>query len=148
MSSMVVVGGVEYQVVKTGRAQAEQALGITRWIGKYGIPIIDRLRNDKDEVVIDEGRGMDFLIQILENLTADALIDLFQALVGCSQAAAEVHFDVATLIEVALTVYNEQPSIRRLIERFFSEPSLPEVQSSDESSTTSEQPTDGQTTQF
>jgi hypothetical protein len=146
MGSMIEVGGKEYQVVKTGRAQAEQVLGLSRWIARHGIVVLKKIRNDKKEIVIDEGQGIDFLVQIVENLSADALIDLFEVLVGCSKEDAEVYFDVATLIDVAITVYDEQPSVRRLAERFFSAPNSPEAPVSDESSMASEHPMDGQTT--
>lgn len=145
--STVVVGEKEYQIVKTGRAQAEQVLGITRWIAQHGVPVINGLRNEQDEIVVDESSWLNIFIQILEKLTPDALLDLFQVLVGCSKEDTELYFDVATLIEVALTVYNEQPSVRRLVERFFSESSSPVLPGSAEFSMISEQPTDGQMTQ-
>lgn len=126
------VGGKEYRIIKTGRAQAEQVIQLTRWISKYGIPALNSMNTDG----IDAENGLAFITTVVEQLDADALIDLFIVLVGCSEEDAEVYFDVAILIEVAIEVYNRQPALRRIIERFFSAQDSEET--SEESSTTSE----------
>jgi len=139
----VTVGEKQYAVIKTGRAQARQVLQLTRWIGKHGSKAFGAFRND-DEFKIDNATGLDFIQRFAEALDEDALIDLFQLLVGCSMEEAETYFDVATLIEVVIAVYNGQPAVGRLIDRFFS-PSNSN-NSTDAPSTTSESPTDGPTT--
>lgn len=119
----VKVGDKDYAVIKTGRAQAEQALRITRWITKYGLPAVAGAAKDGE---VKAESTMAFLGVITESLTADAVIDLFAALVGCSREESEAHFDIGTLIDVAVEVYNRQPSIRRVLDRFFSTQGLEE----------------------
>ena len=81
---------------------------------------------------------------VLANVTSDALIDLFQVLIGCSKKDAEKYFDIGILVEVALDVYENQPGIQRLIDRFFSTDESTE--STEDSSTKLEESTDIQTT--
>jgi hypothetical protein len=114
---LVTVGEKEYQVIKTGRAQAEQVVLISRWISKYGFRA---LKNISKDGTVEVESGVDFISQIIDNLTADALIELFVALIGCSKEDAEVYFDIAVLIDVLVEVYNNQPAVRKLIDRFFS----------------------------
>lgn len=128
----VTVGGEKYAIIKTGRAQAEQVLLLTKWVSKHGLPALEGVSDD-----IDADNGLLFITELVEHLTADALIDLFVVLVGCSEEDAEIYFDISILVDVAFEVYNRQPALRRIIERFFSAPSSEETEE-DESSTTSE----------
>lgn len=139
---VVEVGGNKYQVIKTGRAQAEQVLLISRWISKHGIKAIQSLQAENQKLEISN--SFDFLDKVIEALSADALVDLFIAVVGCSKEDGELYFDIAILIDVLVQTYERQPTVRRLVERFFSTPDS-EGGNSGESSTTSEPPTDGQT---
>lgn len=139
---VIEVGGKEYQVLKTGRAQAQQVLDLTKWIAKHGVPALEAMSEDGED--IQSENALVFVSALVEHLTVDALIDLFVVMVGCSYEDAEVYFDIATLIDVVIEVYNRQPSLRRLIERFFSEPDIVETQ--EELSTTSEPLMDGPTT--
>jgi len=139
METTVKVGDKEYAIIKTGRAHAAQVLELTRWLSKYGAKAMSGISSDDAE---DNG-GMVIIQKILDNLDTDAIIDLFQSLTGCPKEDAEVYFDVGILVDTAFALYEEQPGIRRLINRFFSPANS--TQDSDESSTTSEQPTDGQT---
>jgi hypothetical protein len=118
---MVEVGGKQYPVVKTGRAQAEQVVQVTRWISRHGVKAVEGLQSESGEVSFDS--YLSLFGMIIERLTADALIDLFVTLVGCTKAEAEEHFDVATLLDAAFIVYEEQPAVRRLLTRFFSQSS-------------------------
>lgn len=115
---MIEVGGKEYAVIKTGRAQAEQVVKITRWISVHGMKAVKALRTP--EGTVEAGSGIELIGSIIGELSADALIDLYAALIGCPNEDAEVYFDVATLVDVAIMVYEGQPSVRRLMERFFS----------------------------
>jgi hypothetical protein len=137
------VGSKKYTVIKTGRAQAEQVVQFTRWLSMYGPSLLKDLQ-DVDEDALAAGGGMAMITSILGNLSSDALIDLFTVLVGCSKKDSEKYFDVGILVDVALEVYENQPGIRRLIDRFFSTDESEEV--SEDSSTTLEEPTDIQTT--
>lgn len=130
----VEVNGQQYDVIKTGRAQADQVLRITRWLAKYGVKAFRQTQKDTDKFEISD--GMEFITGILESLTSDALVDMFQAIIGCAKEDAELYFDIAVLIEAVVMVYEGQPSVKRLIDRFFSTPSSPE--STEESSTKSE----------
>lgn len=117
MSEFVLVGEKEYAVVKTGRAQAEQVVYLSKWLAKYGQGIFSSMK----DIGSDDAGGLTFITMLLESLSADALIDLFIVLVGCAKEDAEVYFDVSILVDVLVDVYENQPAVKRLIERFFSE---------------------------
>lgn len=134
------VGGKAYKIVKTGREHAEQVVLLTKWLGAYGPGLLEGLQSNEEDI----GGGLEMITQILANVTSDALIDLFQVLVGCSAKDAEKYFDVGILVEVALDVYENQPGIRRLIDRFFSTDEL--IESTEDSSTKLEESTDTPTT--
>lgn len=116
----VVVGGNKYAIVKEGRAQAEQVLNVTRWISNHGVPALKRIQGENGN--LDTTNGLEFIGKLLNVLTVDAVIDLFVAVVGCTKEEGELYFDVAVLIDTLVAVYERQPSVRRLIERFFSTP--------------------------
>lgn len=114
----VEVGGKQYRVIKAGRAQAEQVLGLTRWISKHGSKAMKSVNSgDKEKTA---SGGIEFLTRFIDALDADALIDLFTVLVGCPPEDSEVYFDVAILVDVVIEVYNRNTSLRRLVDRFFS----------------------------
>lgn len=136
------VGGKQYKVVKTGREHAEQVVLLTRWLGIYGPHLLEGLQTTEDEGI--EGGGLGMITQILANVTSDALIDLFQVLTGCSQKDAEKYFDIGILVEVAMDMYENQPGIRRLIDRFFSTDES--IEYMEDSSTKLEESTDTPTT--
>lgn len=141
-NTTVEVGGKTYQVVKTGRAHAEQVVLLTKWIKKHGVPAATALQ--QSGLTDKATNNIEFLLGAIDVLTADALIDLFVVATGCSQEEAEIYFDVATLIDAVIAVYQHTPAIQRLLDRFFLVSGTEEKQ--EESSTTSEEPTDGQTT--
>ena len=117
----VEVGGKQYRVIKTGRAQAEQALGLVRWISKHGAKAMQSIiPADGAEKKVGAASGIEFLAKFIDALDADALIDLFTVLVGCSPEDSEVYFDIAILVDLVMETYNRQQSLRRLIDRFFS----------------------------
>lgn len=113
----VEVGGTQYRVIKTGRAQAEQVLGLTRWISKHGSKAMNVVSGENKPA---GESGIAFLTRFIDALDADALIDLFAVLVGCPQEDAEVYFDVAILVDTVIEVYQRNQSLRRLVDRFFS----------------------------
>jgi len=136
------VNGKPFKLVTQGRAQAVQVQGLVKWASKYGADIFNELQ--KANNVNSEG-GIGFLLGLLEFVTDDALVDLFRALSGCTQEEAELYFDAATLVEAGIVVYEKHPTVRRLLDRFFST-SDSESDDQPESSMTSELPTDGQMT--
>jgi hypothetical protein len=141
VQDFIEINGKPYSVVKTGRAQAEQVVQVTRWISRHGVKAIQSVQSDS--LSLEGASGIEFLGKFVEALTPDALIDLFVVLVGCPKEDAEVYFDIAVLVDVALQVHERQPAVRRLVERFFSTPNSASDMVA--SSTTSEPPTDGPT---
>ena len=133
--TQVVIGKKRYELVTHGRQQAIQMAGITRWASRYGADIYTSLQNQGSKQQA-EG-GIQFLLDILGMLDADAMIGLFQAFTGCSVEEAELYFDAAVLIEAGIVVYEKHPTVRNLLNRFFST-SDSEAEDQPESSTTSE----------
>ena len=136
------VAGKKFNVVKTGAEQAAQVVELSKWLSKYGLPVLSSLADDEGNIVISD--GFSFIAQVIEQLDVEALLTLYQIILGCDRKFAEKHFDIATLIDAVLMVYEHQPSFRRLLSRFFSIPSS--EQSTEGFSMMSEQPTDGQMT--
>lgn len=137
----VVVAGEEFNVIKTGRDQASQVLAIAKWIKDHGADSLGSMANEEGEIKTEGGAS--FISNLVEGLTVDALIELYVIVLGCSKKFANEHFDIAVLIESLVLIYEEQPSFRRLFERFFSTSTL--ESDTEESSTKSEENTDGQT---
>lgn len=137
---VIIVGTSEYPLIKKGRAQADQVAGIARWIKLYGLPAAKEVGATN---IADN--GMQFLLNVIGGLSSDALIDLFIIITGCQYSEAEEYFDIAQLIDVAVQTYENQPSFKKVIDRFL--PGLASTEpteiSQKESSTTSEEPTDG-----
>jgi len=124
----------EFELVKTGREQAEQVIQLGKWINEYGVPALQRMTNEEGEITF--AGGFDLLSSILQSLTVDALIDLYILIFGCNKKFADQHFDIGTLIEALTVVYNAQPSIGKVISRFFSQATSENV--TEEPSMTSE----------
>ena len=130
----IVINDKEYALITTGRQQAIQMQGLTRWASRYGAEILADLQQEGNS---EEEVGLEFLMKMLGHLSADALIDLFQAVSGCTAEEAELYFDAAVLIDAGIVVYENHPTVRRLLDRFFSTSSS-EPDEQQESSTTSE----------
>ena len=128
------IGEKAYPLVTSGRQQAIQVQGLTKWASRYGGEIFSELQTVETST---SETGAEFLLKILGMLSADALIDLFQAVSGCTQEEAELHFDAATLVEAGIVVYEKHPTVKKLLDRFFST-SDSEQDEQQESSTTSE----------
>jgi len=130
--STLEVAGKSFDLVKTGRGQAEQVIQLGKWVNTYGVPALQGMMNDEGEISFSS--AFDLLGDVLETLTADALVDLYMLVLGCSKQFANKHFDIGTLIEALALVYESQPSIGRVLSRFFSLVSSEE--STEEPSTT------------
>lgn len=111
------ISGKEYPLINTGRRQASQVARITKWAGKYGQGIYEALQSQNGAG--DREAGLGVLLNILSILDTDAMLDLFTALIGCSEEETELFFDAAALVEAGIVVY-EHPTIKRLLDRFFS----------------------------
>jgi len=107
----VLVGAVEYDLVKKGRAQAEQVGLLSKWLSVYGgaIKVDGALEN-----------GLDLVKAITGALSADALLALFVVVTGCTPAEAEEHFDVGILLDSVIIIYENQEHIKKVLSRFFS----------------------------
>lgn len=127
MAETVLVGEKEYVVVKTGRAQAEQVLNVSKWIATHGMAAVSNMEQGGKD--IQSETGLEFLWEVINSLTPDALIDMFIVVTGCTKEEAELYFDISVLVDAVVLIYEKQPAVRRLIERFFSTPaSAPEPQ--------------------
>jgi hypothetical protein len=131
-----VVGEDVFELLKKGRAQAEQIHDLSKWLAQYGGALVDvfAARDEDDEMSSFE--GLAFLGQIGDVITPDAMLELYRIVIGCTPEYAEENFDVVVLIDAVKAVYDGHPAIRQLVERFFSENSSAEVP--EESSTISE----------
>lgn len=118
MDNSVIIEGIEYNLLKRGRAQAEQLIALGRWINQYGIPAATGMQDDKGEISFNS--GTELLTKVLDVLTPDALLALFSLIVGCKSSVSEDNFDVGILIDALTYVYNNNPVVARAIKRFFS----------------------------
>ncbi len=137
----VEIAGKTFELVKSGREQAEQVVSLGKWMNQYGLPALEGMMNEEGEIVFSG--GLDLLQEIIGSLTADALIDLYIVVLGCSKKFADENFDIAVLIDAIVEVYEAQPSLGRVLSRFFSQTTS--IENSEEPSTTSEEATDGPT---
>lgn len=116
--TVITIAGKEYELVKRGRAQAEQAIKFSHWLTKYALPLFEQF-------VTPEGDAPDLdyvelFSLILDGLSVDALIDLFILLTGCNKKEADEHFEIGILFDAAGVVWDNQPGLRRVVQRFFS----------------------------
>lgn len=112
---IVVVGDKEYELIKKGLAQAEQVTNLSKWLATYGLPIFEELSGGDDDTTNTE-----LFKAVLNNLSTDALIQLFVLVIGCSKRIAEQEFDIGILVDSILIIWEEQPGLRNLVNRFFS----------------------------
>lgn len=138
----IVVGNSEYPLVKKGRAQAEQVEELLEWLGRYGGKFFDEMTNEEGDVEISTSIPV-LINDIAGIVTADALIELYIVVTGCTEEEAEEHFDIAQLIDVTIEVLDKQKSFQKVVNRFFSKKSS--TNPMEELSTKSEELTDGQT---
>jgi hypothetical protein len=138
-SSVVEIAGKQFELVKKGREQAEQVIQLGKWVNEYGVPALASMMNEEGEISFVS--GFDLLGDILQNISVDALIDLYVVVIGCTKGFANKNFDIAVLIDTLAQVYDAQPSLGKVLSRFFSQGTSDEI--TEEPSTTSEQPTDG-----
>lgn len=113
--NFVLVGEKEYPIVKRGRAQARQVAALSQWLSQYGNRILD------DFLKTEAVNVPQAVIAIVGGLTEDSLIDLYVVVTGCTPEEADEYFDVADLIDTAIAIYEQQPSVKKLVDRFFSD---------------------------
>lgn len=134
------IGKKKYDPIKKGRDQAEQSLEFSRWLLAYGTPIAEEVQKNQNT----DGISIILIIRkAVEKLSVDSLIELFSLIYGCSTKEAEDYFDIGLLVEGVITVWDNQPGLRRVVNRFLS--SLGYNATSEENSIQLEVPMDGQT---
>jgi len=114
----VMVAGKEYELIKKGIAQAEQVTKISKWLAIHGLPIFESISGSQDEL----STNVDMFKAILDNLSPEGLVELFSTVVGCTKKVADKEFDIGILVESATIIWEHQPGLRSLINRFFSTP--------------------------
>ncbi len=117
-STVFEINGVNYSVVKKGRAQARQVADLGRWLAVYGTAAYRKLQTNGGEIT--EMGGLELLSLALGGLDEDALCELFSMIFGCPMDVANEEFDIALLVDGVVALYNHQPAIKRLVNRFFS----------------------------
>jgi dihydroorotase len=135
MSTVFSIAGKDYDVLKKGRPQANQVAELGRWMATHGVKAYKAVEED------DSSGGLEMVASVLASLSADALIELFIVVFGTTNKVADEEFDAALLLEGALALYNESPTIKAVIERFFSNSTATDGE--EDSSTQSDPPTDG-----
>lgn len=136
------VGDSVLNLITVGRAQARQIAHLGRWLSQHGQRVMAVVGSRQDE---EPGllNGITFLAELLNSLDEDALLEIFQIILGVDEKFAEKYFDVAVLLDAAILVYQEHPSVRKLLDRFFFMPNSAPIEK--DSSTISDAPMDGQT---
>jgi hypothetical protein len=127
---IVEVGGKEYELVKRGYDQAAQVIQVGKWLTEYGMPVISTLDVEEE----GERSYLDMFAKLFENLEPEALLSLFSVVIGCTQKVSKEYFDIGILIESITILWDNQPGIRSVVQRFFSSQSS-EKEEEEESST-------------
>jgi len=120
----VMVGVKEYNLYKTGAAQARQVSNLLNWLGKYGAKLADTLssttinEDGQEQVEVNISNTWEFLGNIGELATEDALIDLFVVATGCSLKEAEEYFNILTLVDAVQGLLSQDVYLK-VFNRFF-----------------------------
>lgn len=114
----VTVGEKEYELDKKGRSQAEQISNLISWLAKYGDNIAEEITDREGNVEVPTNTAQ-VLIVLNKVVSADALIDLFVVVTGCSEKEADEYFDIVSLIDGVVAVLS-QDRYAKVINRFFS----------------------------
>lgn len=133
MSTVFEIGGKKYDVVKKGIGQAKQVADFGHWMANYGATALRNLNDGGESGPLGI---VEIIGGVLGSLSADALIDLFITVFGCTKKEADEYFDISVLIDGLAELYNNQPAIKRMLSRFFSV--TPSESTEQESSTPSE----------
>jgi hypothetical protein len=112
------VGEKEYDVVKTGIGQAQQVANLSNWLSKHGSSVAKTLSLEGDSFSAEN--VLEIATALLGSLDTESMLSLFIIVFGCSRKEAEAHFDISLLLEGAVALFENQPSFKRIIDRFFS----------------------------
>ena len=114
-STIFEIDGVEYNVIKRGIGQARQVADLGRWLAEHG--------TEAYRAVLAEGDaagGVQMVAAVLSTLSGESLIELYVLVFGCPVEAAEECFEIDTLIDGIVALYENSKAIKRLVGRFFS----------------------------
>ena len=117
----VMVGDVEYNLFKTGAAQAKQVSDLLNWLGDYGEKLASVLVSDSEEgeePASALGSTWDMISAIGKVSSPEALVDLFLVVIGCNEEEAEKYFSLNTLID-GVQVLLSQKEYAKVLNRFF-----------------------------
>ena len=117
--NMIVVGESEYPLVKKGRAQAKQVEDLLKWLGNYGGQLFDEMTNEEGEVELGTTIP-ELIVDLSKIVSAEALIELYIVVTGCTEEEADENFDIAQLIDVVVEIFEKQESFKKVVNRFFS----------------------------
>lgn len=115
--SVFVIGEKEYDTIKFGADQAVQVSRLGKWLSTYGLPVFREVNKIAN---VEQAGGAEVMLAFFGNLPPQALLELFEIVFGCSKEEADKYFDIAVLVEGVIDLVNNQPSIQRLVQRFFS----------------------------
>ena len=79
--------------------------------------MFSKIQEESQDGEVEIGNA-DMVLSMFGAVTAEALVDLFEVVVGCPHSVAKKHFDLEILIEGVLAFF-DNPAIRRVIDRFF-----------------------------
>ena len=117
MTTIFTIGAQEFNVVKQGYAQAQQVAAVGNWLSIYGSTAARRLFVDGTDLANKD--GFDIAAGVLSAIDADALVELFSLVFGCPLEAAKESFEIELLLDGVTAVYENQPAVKRLLNRFF-----------------------------
>ena len=109
------IDGVEYNVIKRGIGQARQVADLGRWLADHGTQAYRAVLSEGDGA-----SGVQMVAAVLGTLSGEALIEVYVLVFGCPVAVAEECFEIDTLVEGILALYENSKAIKRLVGRFFS----------------------------
>ena len=129
--TVFLIGEKESDVEKTGIGQAQQVANLSNWLSKHGSSMAKNLSINGDSFTAEN--VLEIATALLGSLDVESLLSLFIIVFGCTRKVAEEHFDISLLLEGAVSLFENQPSFKRIIDRFFSGPTSQPVM--EESST-------------
>jgi len=114
----VMVGDKEYNLIKTGVAQAKQVSDLLNWIGDYGDRLAGVLVTDDTNPASALGSTWALIAAIGKVSSQEALLDLFVVVIGCSDKEAEKFFSIGTLVDGAQALLSQE-EYAKVLNRFF-----------------------------
>lgn len=120
LPTSIEVGGVEYELHKTGADQAKQISDLLNWLGSYGEQLAGAVisEQDSEEALSALGSTMGLIASIGKVSSQQALLDLFVVVIGCTKKVANEYFSVMKLVD-GVEVLLSQEEYAKVLNRFF-----------------------------